>query len=399
MGSGARALPTRESTLRETTEFILSSPLGRAAQACTGIPRFAVFLMDMLADVYRLEQSCHLAEFTDHGLTHINSLVDRVSRWTTAPHGGSSAALLDSLDPRTEAPVLLLALIWHDIGMLSQRVDDLPPGDHERLMRGVSQVADWVRRTHVDRLGNLVRHLIYAGNGEHAPLLGPGTESCHLVERAIAVAKAHACWPWDAGFTQLPERDSGLAAAVAVADLLDEDSYRCDSVTLIAHRQGTPLNVAHWLRHSLTTGRLLVVEGRAHVRMLRPPLTDIGLAPVFAALRNQLRLALFYNAPLRTIGAGMLAVEFDPPSGAPTDDAPELGKWWESGYTPTQEALCYHLLTSFMPEALADSRTLSQAPQVGLEPVDLALKYHVEGRYFALPPVERVFRAMWGGTP
>ena len=53
----------------------------------------------------------------------------------------------------------------------------------------------------------------------------------------------------------------------------------------------------------------------------------------------------------------------------------------------------------FHAEALADSRTLSQAPQVGLEPVDLALKYHVEGRYFALPPVERVFRAMWGGTP
>lgn len=74
-----RPLPDPEIGLRDARDFILGSPLSRRALGCSQ-PFLFLFLHDLLEVVYRLVQSCHLPEFTDHGLPHLCSLVDRVSR-------------------------------------------------------------------------------------------------------------------------------------------------------------------------------------------------------------------------------------------------------------------------------------------------------------------------------
>ncbi|MBD3175425.1 MAG: hypothetical protein GF320_09595 [Armatimonadia bacterium] len=65
-----RALPQRDGALWDAADFILDSPLGRKAQQTADQPGVGVFLRDTIAEIYRLQLSCHLAEFTDHGLPH-----------------------------------------------------------------------------------------------------------------------------------------------------------------------------------------------------------------------------------------------------------------------------------------------------------------------------------------
>jgi hypothetical protein len=187
---------------------------------------------------------------------------------------------------------------------------------------------------------------------------------------------------------------------VAVADLLDEDSSRCDTKSLVDHRQGTLLNKAHWIRHGLTANRVLVEGGVIRVQLNRPPGTASQLAPVYAALRNHYRLALLYSAALEQIGAGLLApIDINPPAGVPTVEATNLGDWNNIPGLGTQSALVFHLLSSFMPGATLDDQSLpaeniNQLRAQGFEPVDLTSFQATRGSRERRSPDELAFRAL-----
>lgn len=386
-----RRLPDPELSLRDAGDFIFDSAICRRALRQPHPACLAVFLRELIAGIHRLTVSCHLPEFTDHGLGHLCSLVDRTSRWSSPATGAIPALIVNGLNEE-ECAVLLVSSLIHDIGMLSQRPEDLPPGSSNAAAKPIRDVPTWVRRTHIERMEGVVRRML------------TGTEFLSLVSdatiaRALTVAKAHGTWPWHWHAAAFAGRDAGLAAALAVVDLLDEDSARCDSATLLRHRYGTAENCAHWIRHGLTLGRVLVEQGRVSVRLGRPPGSDAQLDPIFVALRNHFLLVRLYLSELAQIGAGLHGVDFDPPSGGPSAFAEQLDGWEQLPGFHTQSALAFHLLGSFMPEALMDERrvsqeTLKKLAAQGLSPIDLTDFYNVRGSREPRMPVEQGFLAL-----
>ncbi len=386
-----RLLPDPDLALRDASDFIFDSALGRRALQEPEPRCLAVFLREVIQTIYRLTVSCHLPEFTDHGLGHLCSLVDRLSRWTTIPSPNGSSLIVDQLSS-TEATVLLFATLLHDIGMLSQRPEDLPP--ESAGTRSVQDVPNWVRSTHIARMERLTVRLLH---GTQFDVLTQHT----VVQRAFTVARAHGRWPWEWSSLQFPERDAGLAAMVAVADLLDEDSMRCDSATLLRHRYGDALNCAHWMRHGLTANRVLVIDGRINVRLARPPRTDARAESILTALRNHYRLVMLYLAALGQVNASLLSVDFDPPIGLPNSEAAELDGWSDMPEFRFQSALVYHLLESFMPEALLDARRISEENiqrlvTLGLQRIDLTEFYQIRGTSAPRTSLEQSFHALLG---
>jgi hypothetical protein len=382
-----RSLPDPDLSLRDASDFIFDSALARKALSDPEPRDLAIFLRDLIQAIYRLTLSCHLPEFTDHGLGHLCSLVDRLSQWSTA--GADPILISDQISPQ-EASVLLMATLLHDIGMLSQRPEDLP-GEHDS--KPIQDIPTWVRRTHVSRMSSLVDRL-FRDTSFAADLTSP------IFQRAIRVAQAHEKWPWQwAGFS-FPTRDAGLAAMLAVADLLDEDSLRCDSATLLRHRYGSAQNCAHWIRHGLTDGRILVQGGRIVVSFVRPPNTDLQIAPVFAALRNHYRLVLLYLAELGQVNARLVSVDFTPPTGIP--DKENDIEWWRLPEFRFQSALRYHLLDTFMAEARVepglDAVTKANLTAAGLEPVDLAEYHRIRSMQPPRTPLEQSFHALLAGA-
>lgn len=389
--SNMRSLPDPDISLRDAADFILDSALGRRALGWNTQTGFPTSLRDLIGHIYRLTQSCHMAEFTDHGLSHLCSLVDRISRWTCPPQSGISVQLVEGLSPE-EAAILLVATLAHDIGMLSQRAEDLPADDTQHTAKALSNLSNWVRRTHIARLSSLVTRL-FAGS-PHADLL-----KNQALQRALAVAKAHGVWPWENGFAALPNKDAGLAAVVAVADLLDEDALRCDTTTLLAHRRGTTTNMAHWIRHTLTANRVLVENGCVEVKLVRPPGTNGLFAPFFSALRNHYRLILLYQEALSRISATILQIEFSPLTGVPTNEAAALARWNFVPEFTTPQALLFHLLQTFMPLALQDiprvsADALARTKSLNMENIDLQWMHQCMGTVEARSPYEQAFRAV-----
>src|SRR5207248_10095690 len=133
-----RSLPDPDLSLRDASDFIFDSPLARRALEDPEPRNLAVFLREVIQAIYKLTVSCHLPEFTDHGLGHLYSLVDRLSRWTIIGTEANPKAVVEHADFRPkEAAILLLATLLHDIGMLSQRPEDLPAehgGHHARSL-------------------------------------------------------------------------------------------------------------------------------------------------------------------------------------------------------------------------------------------------------------------------
>jgi hypothetical protein len=326
-------IPDPEITLRDAADFIMNCDLGRRALTETTTGGLAVFLRDLIAAIHRLSASCHLPEFTDHGLPHLCSLVDRICQWTCALRGGETPTLIDLLE-KDEPASLLVATLIHDIGMLSQKAEDLREDDPMRSAKGRMNVAEWVRKTHTNRIERLVRRLLDHGGPTHRAIL-----NSPLFESAAGIARAHGAWPWQSDFTSLHKREPGLAAVIAVSDLLDEDSNRCDAATLIGHREGTTLNKAHWIRHTLTEGRVQVREGEVFASLLRPPGSDAQMKPFYHALRNHFRLILLYTEPLGLLGAGLLNTRFDPETGCPQKESSALAEWRSIPGFATQGAL------------------------------------------------------------
>jgi hypothetical protein len=387
-----RPLPDPDISLRDACDFITNSSLGRRALTAPAPANLAVLVRDLVDAIYRLTISCHLSEFTDHGLGHLCSLVDRLSRWTSLSPQGSTIAVVDSGLSPEEASILLLATLVHDIGMLSQRIEDMPIIPGKQPSRPLSDLSGWVRRTHIHRLENLTRFL-FEGS-DHSSLMENS-----VVQRAFKVAKAHGEWPWEWTAYNFESRDSGLAAMLAVADLLDEDSLRCDSETLLRHRIGTSLNRAHWIRHGLTSSRVLVSNGVIRAQLSIPPNTGTGFEVVLSALRNHYRLVRLYREKLHSVAADINTLEFDPESGLPPRQVDDLGGWSILEGFETEGAMIYHLLSSFMPEALADgirlsSVTLGHLQHAQLETIDLARFYTVRNTLTPRTPAEENFHAL-----
>ena len=386
-----RSLPDPEVSLRDASDFIFDSALCRGALREPQPRSLALLLREVISGIHRLTVSCHLPEFTDHGLSHLCSLIDRLSRWSSASSGTASRLIVEGLLAE-ECAILLLATLLHDIGMLSQRPEDLPPGDPNATAKPFRDVPTWVRRTHIERMEGVLRRMLRGTEFENA-------WNEPIVQRALNVAKAHGKWPWQWDTALLSGRDTGLAALVAVSDLLDEDSARCDSATLLRHRYGTAENCAHWIRHGLTQGRVLVEKGRVLVRLARPPGTDAQLDVVFTALRNHFSLVMLYIRELGQVGAGLHGLDFDPPTGGVTLIVEELAGWNDLEEFGTQTALVYHLLGSFMSEALMDVRrvhpdTLRRLAIQGLTPVDLTQFYAIRGVREPRLPTEQAFHAL-----
>jgi hypothetical protein len=385
-------LPSPDSLLREARDFIFSSHLGRHALADSSLPRWPVALHDLIEAIHLLVLSCHMPEFTDHGLPHLCSLVDRLSLWELA----DGRLLIERLSPQ-ESALLLLSTLVHDLGMLSQNAQDLPDDHPAWASRDQAMdVADWVRRTHVIRLPLLATRVL--NEAGHGALVGDSRFS-----DALKIAAAHQQWPWQwEGPWQEHPRRRGLAALIAVADLLDEDSARCDTTTLLRHREGSALNRAHWLRHGLTSNRILVSRGSITIKMHKPPRTDTTLRPVFGALRNHFRLACLYCDDLHSLNADIEKINFSHSTGIPTEENMVLGEWNLLPEYANVNALSYQLLRSFMSEALKDSTRLTdsalqQLIRAGLEDVDLSSLRAAHPPREPGTEIEQSFQAIVGG--
>lgn len=362
-----RHLPDPELSLRDGIDYILDCSLARRALTDPN-PRDLTLLIRSVAQlVHRLSISCHLPEFTDHGLNHLCSLLERISSWTSDDPPGNPQLLVHRLSPE-ECSVLLLAVLLHDIGMLSQQADDLPRPAPAWALKTMNDVPNWVRSTHILRMRGVVGRGLKNSGG--TPPNSP------IIERALQVAIAHGSWPWNPEFTSLSARDAALGAILAVADLLDEDSNRCDITTLLDHRQGTQLNRAHWIRHGLTVGRVNIASDEIGISLANlANTTAAAMTPAFAALRNHYRLAMLYSDTLRAVGVRNLRPRFNFGAGVPTSTNRELDNWTLIPGFATETALCFQLLTTFFPLAILDSERATPNEMASasglLEPVDL----------------------------
>lgn len=385
-----RMFPDFQMEFVQATEFILSSELSRRAFESPPFDNFGNIIRDVIQDIDRLADNCHMPEFTDHALPHICSLVKRVSEWSVAD------AWLSQLTP-AEAGYLLFSILVHDIGMLSQNPADLL-NDQERLSLGLSDVATWVRKTHVDRIEGLLRRLATSRCLENIVT----TDHFSII---IALAKAHQSWPWQKGFTDIEhlrisgidqERLKGLAAIIAVADLLDEGNNRCDTITLIKHRQGSLMNKAHWVRHSLTANLVGVSRKTIEVDFVKPTGSENELQQVYRALRNHYRLVKLYDTELNVLHAGIERINFNTSYGVPEDNW-SYQESWESLKTwlpcPIEQ-----LLMTFMPEARnedSDQEEKRQFEKIGLELLDLENYKNFIGRKELLTDEERIFSQLY----
>jgi hypothetical protein len=281
--------------------------------------------------------------------------------------------------------------------MLSQNAQDLPDDHPGWASRDQTiETAEWVRRTHVVRLPRLASRVLTESG--HAALVGDTAFG-----EALKIAAAHQQWPWQwEGQWQDEIRQRSLASLLAVVDLLDEDSARCDTTTLLRHREGSALNRAHWLRHGLTANRIIVSRGCIDIKMHRPPGTDGTLLPVFGALRNHFRLVSLYCDDLKHIEAQIDSINFCPCTGIPTVESAALQDWDRLPEYANTRALCYQILRSFMSEALKDAARLTgpdlkELGRAGLEDVDLSLLQAVQPPGEPGTEIEQSFQAIVGG--
>ncbi len=369
-----KEIPSFNIELAQATDYILGCPLAKKAFSCPPFNNFTNIVTDIICWIDRLADNCHMPEFTNHALPHICSIVKRASEW------GESDGWLKKAKPQ-EAGYLLIALLIHDIGMLSQDSRDLPEDEKLQNMKGLSDISGWVRRTHVIRIEKLVKKFLENYTKEDPPL------SNHL-DVIIGMAQSHAKWPWDPDFVTRKEQIASVGleedrigafnAVIAVCDLLDEDCERCDTITLIKHRYGTITNRAHWIRHALTKQVAGVHNHKIVVQFRSLPSKSPHLEILYRTLRNHYRLVKLYQENLAVIRAQILHLDFEPGDGIPEEKDDEISK----------ELSCYRdipelrddvvpqLLATFMKEARnqdnGNKDIRKRLDEIGLETMDLS---------------------------
>ncbi len=187
-----------------------------------------------------------------------------------------------------------------------------------------------------------------------------------------------------------------MCAVIAVVDLLDEDSERCDTITLIKHHHGTTENIAHWIRHALTVEVDGVKQHKVTVkfRKLLPSSKEHEL--IYRALRNHYRLVKLYNAELEEIGATIEYIEFLPNDGIPDNEddiSKDLGDIWIN-IPEFKYALVEQLMSTFMKEALnkdgGNQELRILLDKIGLECIDLSIMSKFWGNHRLCYPEEKI---------
>lgn len=146
-----RQFPNFTHDLDKAKKFILSTELCKLAVKANLPEDTEKIIASIIEIIHTLSLSCHLQEFTDHGLPHIVSLINRANMWT----GQDRKHIYKKLSSY-EAALLVIGLLIHDIGMLSQNPIDLE-GDSGK---GMLDIASWVRKTHCARIPRLLERLI-----------------------------------------------------------------------------------------------------------------------------------------------------------------------------------------------------------------------------------------------
>lgn len=388
-----KPIPDFDIELAQASNYILDSDLARRALEEPPFRNYTNIVRCILENIDRLADNCHMPEFTNHALPHICSIVKRASEW------GNNDGWLEEISSK-EAGYLLIALLIHDIGMLSQDAKDIPEQERMLYMKGFSDISNWVRRTHVLRIDGLVKRLLQDYIGQDDTLIG------HL-DIAIGMACSHAKWAWEENFVSRTaavreqgldeKRVAALNAIIAVSDLLDEDANRCDTVTLIAHRHGTTENMAHWLRHAITVEVGDVKNHCINIKMRKILPEKAHMELVYRVLRNHYRLVKLYNAALGELNAAIEKVVFEPGDGIPDfeDEISRALVIWEQ-IPELKNSLPEQLLQTFMEEALnqecRDEKLRQRLNAVGLEAVDFTEVQDFINPKTIVMPEEKVIR-------
>lgn len=368
-----KQIPDFDIELNQTVSFVFESQITKKAMERPPFDDFANILVEIIQSIDRLADNCHMAEFTNHAMPHICSIIKRASEWA------ESDEWIKKISSQ-EAAYLLLALLIHDIGMLSQDAKYIPAQERSKYIKGSSDIANWVRRTHVIRIEGLVKHILDDFIKKDSKL------EKHL-NVIIGMAGSHDKWPWQQGFVSchdeirelklIESRIAALNAIIAVCDLLDEDSNRCDTIVLMKHHHGTVENMAHWIRHALTK-EVIGVNSQEVTVIFRSITSKIpNFEMVYRALRNHYRLVKLYNEKLVHLDAQIIHINFKPNDGLPVYKDIISDELEIYGQIPElRNNLVPQLMSTFMKEALNKDENDGQLRQkldaVGLECIDLS---------------------------
>lgn len=386
-----KQIPDFNTELDQSVSFIFESEIAKKALERPPFDNFVNVLIEIVQSIDRLADNCHMPEFTNHAMPHICSIIKRASEWSV------SDGWIKKISSQ-EAAYLLLALLIHDIGMLSQDAKFIPAQEHSKYIKGSADIANWVRRTHVIRIEGLVKHILSEYIKRDNDL------EVHL-NVIIGMASSHDKWPWQQGFVSYwdeiqklnlsENKIAALNAIIAVCDLLDEDSSRCDTMVLIKHRHGTVENMAHWIRHALTKEVIGVENQEVKVvfRFLSSEISNLEI--VYRALRNHYRLVKLYNEKLVCLDAHIKHTNFQPNDGVPEYKdviSDELQIYRQ--IPELRNDLVPQLMSTFMKEALnkddGDPQLRQRLDGLGLECIDLTSVLYFMEPGVLLYPEERV---------
>lgn len=103
-----KQIPDFDIELNQTVSFVFESQITKKAMERPPFDDFANILVEIIQSIDRLADNCHMAEFTNHAMPHICSIIKRASEWA------ESDGWIKKISSQ-EAAYLLLALLIHDI--------------------------------------------------------------------------------------------------------------------------------------------------------------------------------------------------------------------------------------------------------------------------------------------
>ena len=130
-----KEIPDFDIERSQSVDYIMGSGLAKKAFEEPPFKNYANILKELIESIDRLADNCHMPEFTNHAMPHVCGMVKRASEW------GENDGWLGTASP-LEAACLLMALVIHDIGMLSRDSRDIPDSEREKYLKGLSSSLD-----------------------------------------------------------------------------------------------------------------------------------------------------------------------------------------------------------------------------------------------------------------